>query len=129
MPRAGTNSPKQFRLATSFRDDDSLPRRVLLPEASLERCASLYSTTAGCDGTPVVFSSFVTTLRSTRNAEELLELQGEMVVVTVKQYLAVADDVLRKLFPELPAGFWAHSAQYPTCSVFIKEDEPDAALH
>lgn len=52
-----------------------------------------------------------------------------MVVVTVKQYLAVADDVLRKLFPELPASFWAQSAQYPTCSVFIKEDEHDAALH
>lgn len=52
-----------------------------------------------------------------------------MVVVTVKQYLAVADDVLRKLFPELPASFWAQSAQYPTCSVFIKEDDLDPALH
>jgi hypothetical protein len=71
----------------------------------------------------------VTTLRSTRNDEDLLEVQGEMVVVTVKQYLAVADDVLRKLFPELPATFWAQSAQYPTCSVFIKEDDLDPALH
>lgn len=70
----------------------------------------------------------MTSLRSTRNAEDLLEVQGEMVVVTVKQYLAVADDVLRKLFPELPASFWAHSAQYPTCSVFIKEDECDSSL-
>ena len=63
------------------------------------------------------------TLRSIRNAEDLLEVQGEMVVVTVKQYLAVADDVLRKLFPELPPSFWAQSARYPTCNVFIKEDE------
>ena len=70
----------------------------------------------------------MTTLRSTRNAEDLPEVQGEMVVVTVKQYLAVADDVLRKLFPELPATFWAQSAQYPTCSVFIKEDEHDSSL-
>ena len=73
-----------------------------------------------------MFSPFVTTLRSTHNAEDLPEVQGEMVVVTVKQYLAVADDVLRKLFPELPATFWA---QYPTFSVFIKEDELDPALH
>jgi hypothetical protein len=51
-----------------------------------------------------------------------------MVVVTVKQYLAVADDVLRKLFPELPASFWAYSGQYPTCSVFIKEDERASSL-
>jgi hypothetical protein len=71
----------------------------------------------------------VTALHSTRNAEDLLEVQGEIVVVTVKQYLAVADDVLRKLFPELPASFWAHCAQYPTCSIFIKEDEPDSPLH
>ena len=71
----------------------------------------------------------MTTLRSTRSAEDLLEVQGEMVVVTVKQYLAVADDVLRKLFPELPASFWAQSAQYPTCSVFIKEDERDVSPH
>jgi hypothetical protein len=71
----------------------------------------------------------VTTFRSTHNAEDLLEVQGEMVVVTVKQYLAVADDVLRKLFPGLPASLWAQSAKYPTCSVFIKEDELDPALH
>lgn len=70
----------------------------------------------------------MTSLRSTRNAEDL-EVQGEMVVVTVKQYLAVADDVLRKLFPEIPASFWAQSAQYPTCSVLIKEDELDPAFH
>lgn len=70
----------------------------------------------------------MTILRSTRNAEDL-EVQGEMVVVTVKQYLAVADDVLRKLFPEIPASFWAQSAQYPTCSVLIKEDELDPAFH
>jgi phage gp37-like protein len=70
----------------------------------------------------------VTSLRSTRSAEDLLEVQGEMVVVTVKQYLAVADDVLRKLFPELPASFWAHSGQYPYCSVHIKDDDSDSPL-
>ena len=65
----------------------------------------------------------MTILRSTRNAEDLLEAQEEIVLVTVKQYLAVADDVLRKLFPELPASFWAHNGQYPSCSVYIKEDD------
>lgn len=71
----------------------------------------------------------MTTFRSTPNTDGSLEVPGEIVVVTVKQYLAVADDVLRKLFPELPSSFWTQSAQYPTCSVFIKEDEHDAALH
>ena len=70
----------------------------------------------------------MTTLRSTRNADDLPEGQGEMVVVTIRQYLAVADDVLRKLFPELPASFWAHGGQYPSCNVFIKEDECDSSL-
>jgi hypothetical protein len=65
----------------------------------------------------------VTILRSTRNGEDLLEDQEEIVLVTVKQYLAVADDVLRKLFPELPASFWAHSGQYPSCSVYIQDDD------
>jgi hypothetical protein len=55
--------------------------------------------------------------------------QAEIVLVTVKQYLAVADDVLRKLFPELPASFWAQGGQYPVCSVFINEDECDSPLH
>jgi hypothetical protein len=45
-----------------------------------------------------------------------------MVLVTVKQYLAVANDVLRQLFPELPPTFWAHSGQSPSCSVYIKDD-------
>lgn len=69
--------------------------------------------------------SLVMTLCSTRNGEELPEDQGDIGLVTVKQYLAVADDVLRKLFPELPTTFWAQSPQYPTCSVFVK----DPALH
>ena len=51
------------------------------------------------------------------------------MLVTIKQYLAVADDVLRKLFPELPAGFWSQNAQYPTCSVLIQEDEHGSPLH
>jgi hypothetical protein len=71
----------------------------------------------------------VTTLRSTPDGEGLAAAQQELVLVTIKQYLAVADDVLRKLFPELPHNFWAHSGHYPTCSVVIEEDEPDAALH
>jgi hypothetical protein len=37
-------------------------------------------------------------MHSTRNGEGLPAGQGELVLVTVKQYLAVADDVLRKLF-------------------------------
>ena len=78
---------------------------------------------AGCCGTGVVFSALAMILRSVRNGEGLPENEEEIVLVTVKQYLAVADDVLRKLFPELPASFWANSDQYPSCSVCIKEDD------
>ncbi len=77
------------------------------------------------NGTQIVFSLLVTTPRSSRNAEDLFEVHGETVVVTVKQYLAVADDVLRKLFPEFPPSFWAQTGQYPTCRVFISEHEHD----
>jgi hypothetical protein len=78
---------------------------------------------AGSYGTLVVFTPLVSTMHSTRNGEDFLEDQEEIVLVTVKQYLAVADDVLRKLFPELPASFWANSGQYPCCSVYIKDDD------
>src|ERR1700730_12799652 len=84
---------------------------------------------SGDDGTQVVLSTFVTTLRSTRNGEVFAVEQGEIVLVTVKQYLAVADDLRSRLFPELPPSFWAHSGQYPSCSVCIRDDDCDATLH
>jgi hypothetical protein len=48
----------------------------------------------------------------------------ELVVVTTKQYLAVADDFLRKLFPELVPNVLPHPGSF---TVFIKDD--DYVLH
>jgi hypothetical protein len=48
----------------------------------------------------------------------------EVVVVTTKQYLAVADDFLRKLFPELTADVLPRPGAF---TVFIKDD--DYVLH
>ena len=43
----------------------------------------------------------------------------EIVVVTSKQYLAVADDFLRKLFPELSPDRLTYPGPY---TVFIADD-------
>ena len=48
----------------------------------------------------------------------------EIVVVTTKQYLAVADDFLRKLFPELSPNLLPRPGAF---TVFIKDD--DHVLH
>jgi hypothetical protein len=45
--------------------------------------------------------------------------QEEMVIVTSKQYLAVADDFLRKLFPELTPERLPHPGPF---TVFITDD-------
>jgi hypothetical protein len=50
--------------------------------------------------------------------------QEEIVIVTSKQYLAVADDFLRKLFPELTPNLVPRPGAF---TVFIKDD--DHALH
>ncbi len=47
--------------------------------------------------------------------------RGEIVVVTTKQYLAVADDFLRKLFPELTPSLVPRPGAF---TVFIKDDDP-----
>jgi len=114
-----SRSPQAFE-----RQVADTPRRNL--ETRQDCARSLFA--QRLNGTRVVFSPLVTTLRSTRNGEGLAAEQGQIVLVTVKQYLAVADDVLRKLFPELLPSLWADSAQYPACSVFIQEDECDSSL-
>ena len=44
----------------------------------------------------------------------------EIVVVTRKQYIAVADDFLRKLFPELASNVLPRPCAF---TVFIKDDD------
>ena len=48
----------------------------------------------------------------------------EIVVVTTKQYMAVTDDFLRKLFPELAPNLLPRPGAF---TVFIKDD--DHVLH
>jgi hypothetical protein len=48
------------------------------------------------------------------------EDQEEIVIVTSKQYLAVADDCLRKLFPELTPDRLPYPGPF---TVFITDDE------
>jgi hypothetical protein len=48
------------------------------------------------------------------------EDRDEIVVVTSKQYLAVADDFLRKLFPELTPDRLPYPGPF---TVFITDDE------
>ena len=57
---------------------------------------------------------FSDTLSDSRDERE------EIVVVTNKQYLAVAGDLLRRLFPELTPDFLPHPGAF---SVFIKDDD------
>ena len=46
--------------------------------------------------------------------------QDEIVVVTTRQYEAVADDILRTLFPDLDVALSAHRSQNVT--LFITDD-------
>lgn len=48
------------------------------------------------------------------------EDREEIVIVTSKQYLAVADDFLRKLFPELTPARLPYPGPF---TVFITDDE------
>jgi len=48
------------------------------------------------------------------------ENREEIVIVTSKQYLAVADDFLRKLFPELTPDRLPYPGPF---TVFIADDE------
>jgi hypothetical protein len=48
------------------------------------------------------------------------EDREEIVIVTGKRYLAVADDFLRKLFPELTPDRLAYPGPF---TVFITDDE------
>ena len=55
------------------------------------------------------------------NNQDSSQVGEEIVLVTVKQYLAVADHVLNQIFPVLPESFWANTG-HPHCSVYIKRD-------
>ena len=50
--------------------------------------------------------------------------QEEIVVVTTKQYLAIADDFLRRLFPELTPDRLPRPGAF---TVFITDD--DSVIH
>ena len=57
--------------------------------------------------------------RCSHNLTDNRDGQEEIVVVTSKQYLAVADDFLRKLFPELTPDRLPHPGPF---TVFIADD-------
>ena len=64
-------------------------------------------------------------IRSTDDIQDSDVGDKEIVLVTIKQYLAVADDILRKLFPNVPEHIWAEVGEYPYCAVVISEGEPE----
>jgi len=57
--------------------------------------------------------------RFSNNLSFSREDREEIVIVTSKQYLAVADDFLRKLFPELTPDPLPYPAPF---TVFISDD-------
>jgi hypothetical protein len=58
--------------------------------------------------------------RFSHNLSFSREDREEIVIVTSKQYLAVADDFLRKLFPELTPDRLPYPGPF---TVFITDDE------
>ena len=54
-----------------------------------------------------------------QNLDDTRDGQGEIVIVTIKQYVAVADDFLRKLFPELAPDRLPYPGPF---TVFITDD-------
>jgi len=56
---------------------------------------------------------------SSHNPTDRREDREEIVIVTSKQYLAVADDFLCRFFPEITLGVLANSAFF---TVFITDD-------
>ncbi|MGH9427457.1 MAG: hypothetical protein ACRD2L_14290 [Terriglobia bacterium] len=61
----------------------------------------------------------VSNCRFTHSLNDTRDDQGEIVIVTTKQYLAVADDFLHKLFPELTPGRPPYPGPF---TVFITDD-------
>ena len=57
--------------------------------------------------------------RFSHNLNSSREDQKEIVIVTSKQYLAVADDFIRKLFPELTPERLPYPGPF---TVFITDD-------
>ena len=62
--------------------------------------------------------------RFSHNLHDTNENREEIVVVTSKQYLAVADDFLRRLFPELTPDRLPRPGAF---TVFITDD--DCVIH
>jgi hypothetical protein len=60
----------------------------------------------------------------THSLHETESHHEEVVVVIAKHYVAIADDLLRKLFPELTPDLLPRSGRF---TVFIKDD--DYVLH
>jgi hypothetical protein len=64
-------------------------------------------------------SSAMTSFRFSHNINNASHDKEEIVIVTSKQYLAVADDFLRKLFPELTPDRLPYPGHF---TVFITDD-------
>jgi hypothetical protein len=47
----------------------------------------------------------------------------EIVTVTAKQYLAVAENVLQTLFPDLPLSSFSDRDERSSFAVYIKDDD------
>lgn len=61
----------------------------------------------------------VSTFRPKHSVTDTRDGQQEIIIVTSKQYLAVADDFLRKLFPEITEDRLASPGPF---TVFIADD-------
>ena len=81
------------------------------------------------NGTPFVLTAVMSTSPFPYDRQDALDPPQEIVLVTVKQYLAVADHLLSQLFPNLPDSFWADTGRYPNCIVCIKGEDWNPQLH
>ena len=50
-------------------------------------------------------------------------VEREIVTVTAKQYLAVAENVLQTLFPDLPLSTFSDRDETSSIAVYIKDDD------
>ena len=95
------------------------PDRLQRPEAKENDFAIVYR--LAVLGTLVASCALVSNFRLKHLICNTLTDQEEVVVVTTKQYLAVADDFLRRLFPEITLDLVARAGAF---TVFITDDDP-----
>ena len=73
-------------------------------------------------GTPIVLWLCMSNVFLSRNGTLECE-HREIVTVTAKQYLAVAENVLQALFPGLPLSTFADGGERNSFAVYIKDDD------